>query len=296
MAKRKRVQLEERDGVVGKECTRCGDWKSLEGFSNKKGGLGGRRSDCRECAAAAKKKYQEENHTMISERNRKYYAENRGKFVKYYEENYEKIIEQKRKYREVNPEYRRNYYASNLERHSENARKWRRNNLDKVALIQQRRRARKLLLSDVSNSYGKFSGGCVLTGENDTHWDHAIPLSTGHGGTTSGNMIPLRGDLNISKHDNNIFEWFAANRQRFELSQARFDRLIAWLASANALTTDEYREFVYWCHANKREVDEIKRDQRHSIEIWREAAGKQFPLPAYTETYYANEDDRKEVS
>jgi hypothetical protein len=63
--------------------------------------------------------------------------------------------------------------------------------------------------------------------------------------------------LNRSKFTNNIFEWFETNRQRFELSQEKFDRLIEWLASANAMTVEEYRDYVYWCHANPRTVDEI---------------------------------------
>lgn len=113
--------------------------------------------------------------------------------------------------------------------------------------------------------------------------DHVIPVATGHGGTYAGNLIPLEKSVNSSKNDSNIFEWFGATRQRFELSQERFDQTIGRLASANALTVAEYREFVYWCHENKRTVDEIKADQRHSVEIWREAVGKAFPLPRYTQ-------------
>jgi hypothetical protein len=127
-----------------------------------------------------------------------------------------------------------------------------------------RRRARhKGLIHDLSvkqqESVFEFFKGCALTGETiDCHWDHVIPLSIGHGGTTFGNMIPLKANLNTSKRDSNIFEWFNVNRQRFELSQERFDKLIAWLASANAMTVEEYRDYVYWCHANPRSVDELE--------------------------------------
>jgi predicted transcriptional regulator len=107
----------------------------------------------------------------------------------------------------------------------------------------------------------EFEEKCAVTGDSNIHLDHVIPLAAGHGGTTYGNMIPLRADLNISKNDRNIFEWFKANRQRFELSQERFDNLIAWLASANAMTVEEYRDYVYWCHANPRSIDEIENDK-----------------------------------
>ena len=99
-----------------------------------------------------------------------------------------------------------------------------------------------------------FDRRCALTGETDITEEHAIPLSIGHGGTIHGNMWPLCKRLNSSKYNKNIFEWFEANRQRFELSQAKFDRLIEWLAAANDMTVEEYRDFVYWCHANPNDV------------------------------------------
>jgi 5-methylcytosine-specific restriction endonuclease McrA len=127
------------------------------------------------------------------------------------------------------------------------------------------RRAKKKKLRDdltkrqVAEIMDNFDYCCVLTGSSGKlHLDHVIPLAVGHGGTTYGNMVPLRADLNSSKNDSNIFEWFEANRQRFELSQERFDNLIAWLASANAMTVEEYRDYVYWCHANPRNIDELE--------------------------------------
>jgi hypothetical protein len=63
-----------------------------------------------------------------------------------------------------------------------------------------------------------------------------------------------------------------------------------YLAAQNNLTPQEYREFYDWCFANPRTVDEIKRDQRHSLEIWREATGRTFELPGWTKTYYMSEE------
>ena len=130
----------------------------------------------------------------------------------------------------------------------------------------------------------EYSWRCSFSSEiGKLAMDHVIPVATGHGGTYEANLIPLEKSVNSSKNDSNIFEWFGATRQRFEISQELFDQTIGRLASANALTEDEYCEFVYWCHENKRTVDEIKADQRHSVEIWREAVGKAFPLPSYTQ-------------
>ncbi|MGM0904201.1 MAG: hypothetical protein ACQEXB_24245 [Bacillota bacterium] len=145
--------------------------------------------------------------------------------------------------------------------------RWAKNNKDKVAgyvkrayhvrLARRRGLADDFTSNDLERTLCAFNNSCVLTGHIDTHLDHVIPLSIGHGGTTYGNMIPLRSDLNLSKNNKNIFEWFEANRQRFELSQERFDNLIAWLASANAMSVEEYRDYVYFCHANPRNIDEL---------------------------------------
>jgi hypothetical protein len=212
--------------IVAKICGNCGDVKVMKDYSKDKTCLGGQSSTCKSCKL--------------------------DKDLKYIEKNKEHIVK-----------YKRNWRDSNKERNADNKRNWRRSNPEKRALSQQRRRARKAFLLDdftaeqMAETFEYF-GGCVLTGStSDIHWDHAIPLTTGIGGTTNGNMIPLRRNLNISKNNRNIFEWFEANRQRFNLEQERFDRLIDWLGKANGMTVEEYRDYVYECHANPREFDEI---------------------------------------
>jgi hypothetical protein len=222
----KRVNLEERDGILGKECVVCTVWKSLEAYSKKIRGLGGCRSECKNCT---------------SKRDQKHYKVNREMYI----------------------DNAQNWKQNNPEKYRENHRNWIKANPEKVLIKRQNRRARKHSLPDnftieQNKMTFEYFGGCALTGESyDIHWDHVIPLATGIGGTTYGNMIPLRSDLNLSKNDCNIFEWFEANRQRFELSQERFDTLIEWLASANAMSVEEYRDYVYWCHNNPRTIDEI---------------------------------------
>jgi 5-methylcytosine-specific restriction endonuclease McrA len=157
------------------------------------------------------------------------------------------------------------YQSKNFANLSENKRLWKVSNPKKVLLSVQRRRSRMKYLPDslTDDEYNMtlihFGNKCALTGiETKLDMDHAIPLSVGHGGTTFQNCYPLSSQLNQSKNNNNIFEWFEANRQRFELSQERFDKLIAWLASANAMSVEEYRDYVHWCHANPRSIDELK--------------------------------------
>jgi hypothetical protein len=107
----------------------------------------------------------------------------------------------------------------------------------------------------------RFNLSCAITGKKgELHADHVIPLSTGWGGTTKENITPLLSEINLSKHDNNIFEWFEANRQRFKLSQERFDTLIDYLSSANGMTVEDYHDYVYWCHANPRSLEDLQND------------------------------------
>jgi hypothetical protein len=150
------------------------------------------------------------------------------------------------------------HYYKDREKFKLYAKQWQSKNQEKMKRHYHLRLARKRSLPDdltaaqLAFTLCEFNDRCFITGDSNTHLDHVIPLAVGQGGTTYGNMIPLRADLNLSKNDKNIFEWFEANRQRFELSQERFDSGIAWLASANAMTVEEYRNHVYWCHENKR--------------------------------------------
>lgn len=252
-----KIELEERDGVVGKVCTGCRRWLPLGAFNKNTCGLGDKRSKCKSC----EKKYRDEDRISNSKRCRIYYRENKGSILKH-----------KKKYREENKE--------------------------KVALWSQRRRTRSRSLPSQSVQIIEQSMIKKLTCEinNKVHLDHVIPVSIGHGGTIAPNLAYMSAELNISKSNRNIFEWFTKEKERFNLDQNEFDELIAHLAHQNGLTPSEYREFVDWCHENPRTLDGVKADKRHSIEIWREQAGRPFPLPSYTTTYYSNEvSDERQV-
>jgi hypothetical protein len=258
----KRVKYYENDGceIVAKVCTKCSKVKELDGYSKKKGCLGGRLSYCKSCEA----RYRQENKERRADNLRKWRKENEDHVRKYYEANKEREADRTRKWYESNrehvTEYNRKYREENKELRAETCRKWQRNNPDKSAMNKQRYRARKAGLPDdftsaqQSKVIASFNNACALTGDTSWSWDHAIPINSGHGGTTFNNMYPLRGDLNSSKGDRNIFDWYYANSQRFNLDREKFNSLIAYLADLNEMTPEEYREHVYFCHENSNEI------------------------------------------
>ena len=226
--------------IVAKKCSRCAEEKALVEFYKDSRRVDGRQSHCKCCRDAANVEWHDRNPDYNAAAiSSKWYRENR----------------------ERHADSCRNWCRNNLGKVNSKARKWKRDNPDKTRLHRQRYLARKRLLPDTltaeqyAETLAYFENACALTGETtDLHREHAIPLSVGHGGTIRENMYPMAGRLNISKGNRNIFEWFEANRQRFKLSQTRFDRLIEWLAASNAMTVEEYRDYVYWCHANPREI------------------------------------------
>jgi hypothetical protein len=125
----------------------------------------------------------------------------------------------------------------------------------------------------VRNDYG---WKCAVSNSMSVAIDHFIPVAIGHGGTYRENLIPMDKRLNTKKkhhHPEKLIKYGA--------SEERFAQAVNNLAKLNGLTEKEYESFVDWCFANPRTIDEVKRDQRYSIEIWQEATGIQFPLPEY---------------
>ncbi len=269
MAKKK-VRLEERivDGIstTGKECTKCGEWKPLDNFRKDKRKSCGRGARCKQCTSVDNKKYYQNNGDV----RRNYHKQNREvrliQMRRYREENKRRSYITQKRWREENRESLSSQKKAYYDRNKMEIRQKRKEHYnlkkDEYYLAGQRRRARKFSLPDtlIKENQDKitisFKGNCAITDSNDFSWDHAIPLSIQHGGTTLENIYPLRRDLNISKSDGNIFEWFDANRERFNLSQHNFGELIAYLADLNGLTTDDYREYVYWCHSNPRDLND----------------------------------------
>jgi hypothetical protein len=222
-SKRNRLELEERGGVLGKQCGGCSEWKPLDGFY-KGTALGDRKSMCKECASNAGKKWRKTN---------------RGYDVMYHAKNKERHAEACKNWRQKNKDKRALY---------DQRREARMVNLPDT-----------LTEEEYEYTLEYFSNACALTGtpidSGDVHCDHFIPLATGHGGTVFGNMVPLRADINVSKSDANAFEFFSTNMQRFNITQESFDRLAKYLADVNGMTVVEYRAYVYECHENPRNIE-----------------------------------------
>jgi hypothetical protein len=232
--------------IVDKVCRTCGETKRVEDFRLNDLCFGGHHYECVVCEAERARNWRTDNPEKESERKRRHYSFNSDL------------------YKERSLIWQRN----NPEKVAEWSRKWQQNNPERVLLNSHRYLARKRGLPDTltteqyEDALAYFGNGCALTGTTvNLEKEHAIPLSIGHGGTTFENCYPMANGLNQSKGNKNIFEWFEANRQRFELSQERFNRLIDYLASANVMTVEEYRDHVYWCHANPRGTDEIKESE-----------------------------------
>lgn len=215
--------------IIRKKCRDCRETKHLnEFYVTKYGGLGGRRPVCIVCELTANRKYQRDNVKEISKRRQLWRKENP-----------KRDLETQRRYLARNRDHvneRRRMYPSNINRAARDF------GLPANLTVEDK----EFLL--------ELFGGCALTEESENiHFDHVIPLTTGVGGTVSWNIIPLKAGLNISKGSKNVFEWFEENKERFNLSEDKFNRAINFLAREKGITTEEYKSFVYEAFKNKEE-------------------------------------------
>lgn len=240
-----------KDFIIAIECTKCAGVKFPEKFKKDAKSYKGIQSKCKKCESEYDRKRFTENPTK-REKAKKYYWDNREKRKEaarvYYLANKEAYAESQRIFYIKNPNYRNKHREDNQEMY---------------ILADQRRRARKRSLPDdltteqLSEITASFYSTCALSGETaDLHNDHVLPISIGHGGTIYGNIIPLSAELNMSKYNAHLYEWFDANHERFGLAREKFDALIEYLAEANEMTTQEYRKYTDWCFDNPRVIAE----------------------------------------
>lgn len=211
--------------MLSKVCGKCSKEKALTEFAKQKTGKLGRRSTCKECIKKSDKIYRESN---------------KEKIQAYLHVTRDRRMVVQREWRERNRDYQVSY------RETDRGKEVRR-------LADQRRLARKVNLPDTLTGEQldkliEYFKGCALTGDkDDIQFDHLIPLSSNVGGTVAGNIIPLRADLNQSKGNRNVFEWFDANQRRLSLSRDKFDRMIEYIAEINGMTVSEYRDYYEGC-------------------------------------------------
>lgn len=251
VTERGRRKLTDDNDNVFLDCTACKVVKPAEEFRERDNFLFVRHSVCLVCDREKSKEWRNENYQRYTEIQRKWVNNNRERLrllsKKHYYKNWEHIRNKQREYRKKDPE-----------RYREHGRKWARENSDYQVHLTRKRRARiRRLPYDLTTEQSEelLVGGCRLTGDKDNiHLDHIIPLNTGHGGTTYGNMMAIRGDLNNSKVDHNIFEWAKVKYKQFNFTMEWFNEIMTDVAKRNSMTLDEYRDYVYWCFDNPLEV------------------------------------------
>lgn len=280
--------------IIKKSCTVCGEFKDLNNFNKSAKHSYGKSPSCKECESKRQREYYSKNKDKVKEKHHQYYQKNRDKVLQrtgnyrkehreYYlllqknwrENNQERITEYNKEHYEKHKKHykrvRRRYYLNNIEKFKLWRKRWRKDNPNLAKLYTQRYKAKANALPynlspeelDIINEHFNYS--CPLTGETENlHYDHFICIDTGHMGTVFGNIVPMLGSLNISKHNNNPFEWIKSYPEYTE----GFNKIVSYLAETLGLTIDEYKDFVYWCYNNKRTVKEIKNDPRTSLEIW----------------------------
>ncbi len=228
MGRAKRLYEKEIDGVnvIGFDCGTCLEWKPLDRYGKDKRKPSGYKPRCKECDAKQSASYKARNKEKVAQ-------------------------------------YRAQYYIKNKERFMDIQREKRVKHKERYATYYQRRVAKKRALphtlteEQTKSILAKFGGGCALTGSKDYHLDHFIAISTGYGGTTYENIIPLSSSLNASKNDSNPFIWFNQNKERLGLDEELFSRVVEHLAEANGMSTEEFRNYVDACYVDNSQLEQL---------------------------------------
>ncbi|WP_096436484.1 hypothetical protein [Alteribacter populi] len=238
--------VDEGGEITAKVCSICDSLKSLNEFHKTSKGFGGRMPRCKVCSSEFRSSYYQRNKESEHLSKAMWRVTNR-----------ESESARTAKWLEKNPDYPRIYREENRAEVLERNNRWRRENPEKMRLYKQIRRTRKSSLpykfseDDMSEMASYFGDRCALSGEVVVwHLDHVIPLSWGCGGTVVGNILPLRPDLNSSKKDKNVFEWFEVNKVRFGLCEKKFEEAIDYIASKNNMSLSEYKSFYTALHDN----------------------------------------------
>lgn len=248
-----------------KICKDCNLDKSNSDFSKNKRKPDGLEIYCKDCMRQRKKKYRESNKGKKKIKAYREYYNNSDKGKEYNRE---------RTQTDSYKEYSREYRKKNKDKIRESKKIWESLNKDAVRANKHRLMARErgLLVDFTREDYRAllniFDWKCSLTGKNiDIQLDHFISLSTGHGGTYLGNMIPLSKELNQSKLKSNPFEW--VKKQPKDI-QDNFINVVRLLAKQNGLEPKVFEEYVYWCYENKRTKEDIMKDGNiKSIDLWK---------------------------
>ncbi len=158
-----------------KNCTKCGQEKSLDDFHRDSGTKDGYRYKCKECACKSSRMWNRDNKERKSQSGKKHYESNKEYYAsntkKWREENYEKYLA-----------YKKEYYDANREEILYKKSEYKKANRDIINRINAERRARKL---NATPSW--INKGCVGIFYRERQWiteaigkeyhvDHFYPL------------------------------------------------------------------------------------------------------------------------
>jgi len=125
-----------------KKCTKCGEVKSLDEFTNDKKGNHGKAYQCKSCFKDYFKKYKQDNKEKIKEYNKEYnkkYKQDNKEKIKEYNKEYKQKYKQdnKEKIKEYNKEYKQEYKQDNKEKIKEYNKEYYKNNKEKLSDLQK---------------------------------------------------------------------------------------------------------------------------------------------------------------
>jgi 5-methylcytosine-specific restriction endonuclease McrA len=182
--------------MLGKTCTKCGEWKPYSEYFKAKSCKDGYRGDCKKCKSEINKLWRNNNIERTKELEAHWRENNKEKVARIQKRYSEKNKDQKR-------EYSKRYYKENKVKIAEREKQWREKNRDIVHAKNYRRHLyrhklkfspfERLLLLDKSKWKCQSCGIAVHDyNTNDSakaHIDHIIPISIG--GTSDLNNLQI---------------------------------------------------------------------------------------------------------
>ena len=197
-----------------KICNKCGKLlvANTMNFNKKKSGKYGVRPECKKCKSKLDKQYYEDNKEQIKERrkqyNKQYREDNKEYYKQYYEDNKEQIKERKKQYYEEN-----SYIFFN----ANNKRRQREENQGSGITKEQ-----WFDMMEFFDWKCAYSG--ITLNKDNRSIDHIIALNNG-GLNEVWNCVSMLRSLNISKHANDMLEWYT--QQEF-YSEERLNKIYEW--------------------------------------------------------------------
>lgn len=195
--------------VVGKVCTKCGQWKELTQFAKGSYTRDGFQYHCKDCNRA----YRQANRERILAANKAYVEANKDRHLAYWREYDERRKDKKAEYRKgrkaIMSEQSRQYHLAHAEEIRERKREY--GQTDRGMAVNKARSARRRIR--LLNAGGSFTAAdieairkaqgnrCYICGKKlkKYHIDHFIPLAKG-GTNDPGNLRLACPACNLNKH------------------------------------------------------------------------------------------------